>query len=253
MLTLTRPLVTIDTETTGTDPVKDRIIEFGCTVLHPDGSRTKWEQRFNPGSHIPDESTAVHGITDADVADKPPFSEFAVKIHRALQGKDIAGYSLRLLDLPILDEEFRRCGMKLDITGVHVIDAAGIFFKKEPRDLTAAVAKYCGRDHADAHGAGADAEATLDVLIGQMAAYEDVGAMDLADLAALSIRGDKQPADLAGKFYRDADGDLRYAFGKCRDVKVRDDVGFGYWMMRQTSPPFPGNTCDVLQEELDKA
>lgn len=251
-MTLTRPLVVLDTETTGVDPVSDRIIEFGCVVLHPDGSRSRWEQRFNPGFPIPAESTAIHGITDADVADKPSFASMAEGIHGALQGRDIAGYSLRLLDLNILDEEFRRVGLKLDISGASVIDAAGIFFNKEPRNLISAVKRYCGRSHEDAHGAMADAEATLDVLLGQIAEYDDLRDADLAALSLASMRGDNQPVDLAGKLYRDNEGFMRYAFGKCKDVRVCDDPGFGQWMLRCDRPSFPGSTREALSQEFDK-
>lgn len=248
-MTFPRDLVVLDTETTGVNPVTDRIIEFGATVLKTDGTRTQWSKRFNPGIPIPAEATEVHGITDADVANEDPFSVWGFKILGALKGRDIAGYNLRGLDLPILDEELRRCNLKLDLTGVNIIDAAGIFFAKEPRTLTAAVQKYCGRDHSDAHGAGADAEATLDVLMGQLAAYEDLAAMDVGALAAFSRRGDKDYVDLAGKLYRDSDGDLRYGFGKPKDVKVKDDPGFGYWMRGKD---FAGNTMEVLMVELKR-
>jgi DNA polymerase-3 subunit epsilon len=251
-MTLTRPLCVLDTETTGVDPVIDRIIEFGCTVYLPDGSRKKYEQRFNPGMHIPEEATEIHGISDEDVKDMPPFSDHAAKIHRALQGKDIAGYNLRRLDLPLLDEELRRSELKLDLTGVVVIDVAAIFFNKEPRNLEAAVLKYCGRSHEDAHGAAADADATLDVLLGQLAMYEDLAAMELPALAAFARMGDKETIDLAGKLFRDSDGDICYAFGKSKGVKAKVDPGFGYWLLRQTSPPFPCHTCEVLRAEFER-
>lgn len=249
MLTLTRPLAVLDTETTGTDPVCDRIIEFGVTVYHPDGRLNTFEQRFNPdGVPISAGALEAHGITEEMLKDCPPFSEFAEKIHRGLQGKDIAGYNLRGLDLPLLDEELRRSGLKLDLSGVHIIDSASIFFNKEPRDLTAAYKFYCNKDLTDAHGAAADAAATLEVLLGQLERYNDLAAMDLAALAAFSRRGDKDYADLAGKLYRDSDGDLRYAFGqKTRDVKVRHDVGFAYWVLGKD---FTGNTKEVLEAEL---
>lgn len=248
-MTLTRPLASIDLETTGVDPVEDRIIQFGVVMLHPDGHRTTFEQMFNPGVPIKPGATAVHGITDAIVADKPPFKDFAEKIYRGLKGKDLLGYNLRSLDLPMIDEELRRCGLSLDLAGVHVIDAFGIFAKKEPRDLAAAVKKYCHRDHAGAHGALADAEATLDVLAGQQSFYGDIAEMTLNQLAAFSKRDDVELVDLGGKLYRDKDGDVRFAFGKHRDVKIRDEMGFASWMM---SKDFPGSTKDALRVEIER-
>ena len=243
------PVACIDLESTGVDPVKDEIIDFAAVVLSPDGSRTQWQCRVKPSIPIPAEATAIHGITNADVADCPPFSHFARKIWLGLKGKDIAGYNLRSLDLPLLDEEMRRCGLKLDISGVRLLDAFGIFAKKEARSLADAVKKYCGRDHAAAHGALADADATVDVLLGQIEAYPDLAEMSLDDLAKFSQMGDFEWADLARKLYRDADGDLRYGFSKVKDVKVRDDPGFGYWMLGKD---FCGSTCDALHAEFER-
>ncbi len=249
MIKLLRPLVCFDLESTGVDPCLDRVIEFGCTVLMPDGSRFQWESRFNPGRPSCPEAIEKHHITDDMLVDCPPFSVHAARIHKGLQNRDIAGYNCRGLDLPLLDEELRRCGLRLDLTGVNVIDAAGIFFKKEKRDLEAAVRKYCNREHVDAHGAAADTAATLDVLDGQLAMYEELREMDLAGLDAFSKRDEVQYIDLAGKLYRDADGFARYSIGKSKDVRLKDDPGFGRWMLGKS---FCGNTLDAVRAELGR-
>jgi DNA polymerase-3 subunit epsilon len=249
MPTLTRPIAFIDVESTGVDVVNDRIVEFGASILRPDGSRTPWVQRFNPGIPIPAAATEVHGITDADVDTCPKFSDWATRLAAALAGKDLAGYNLRRMDLPMLDEEFRRCGMNLNLDGVRIIDCFGIFSKKEPRKLEDAVRRYCGREHDGAHGAGADAVATVDVFLGQMDAYPELGAMPLEEVAAYSLVGDVKYADIAAKLYFDADGDVCYAFGKYKDRKVIEEWGYAEWML---SRDFPGSTCDVLRAELDK-
>jgi DNA polymerase-3 subunit epsilon len=245
---LDRILCCIDTETTGVDPVTDRLLELGIVLMAPDGARKTWQQRFNPGFPIPPESTAIHGITDEDVKDCPTFDLWAGRIAKALSGKDLVGYNLYRLDLPVIDQELRRCGLKLDLTGVQVIDCYGIFANKEGRKLEDAVRKFCGREHADAHGALADATATLDVLMGELEAYPDLKDLNLPALAAASkVGGEKEVVDLAGKLYRDKDGDVRYNFGKARDVKVKDDPGFGEWMMRRD---FPGSTVEALEAEF---
>jgi DNA polymerase III subunit epsilon len=252
---LTRPICCIDIEATGLDIVLDRIIEFAVVVMNPDGTRSTWQQRFQPGFPIPPESTAIHGITDEDVKDCPAFEDWATRIHAALKGKDLAGYNLHRFDLPILDEHLRRSGLKLDLSEVNVIDAYGIFANKEGRKLEDAVRKFCGREHEDAHGALSDATATADVLAGQLECYPDLKDMDLATLAAFSrVHSDdgRTSVDLAGKLYRDKDGDVRYAFGKARDRKVSQDPGFGQWILRQCNPPFPGSTVEALQSEFER-
>ncbi len=250
-MTFERTVVAIDLESTGTDPVLDRIIELGVTVMTPDGARARWCQRFNPGIPIPVEATEVHGITNVDVATMPAFKDFAGRIHRSLEGRDLIGYNLRRMDLPMLDEEFRRCGLKLNLDGVRVIDAFGIFSKKAPRKLEDAVRRFCGREHEGSHGAAADAEATLDVLLGQLAEFDDLAAMTIDQLADYSQTSEVRYADLAGKLYYDQDGEIRYAFGKHKDCLVKEQRGYAHWMINKAGG-FPSSTLDVLEAIIDQ-
>lgn len=247
-----RPLLVLDLESTGVDPVKDRIIELAIVALRPDGTIRQACQRFNPGIPIPAGATAVHGITDADVAGCPPFADLAGRIHGSLKGCDLAGYNLRRMDLPMLDEEFRRCGLKLELEGVRILDAFAIFQKKHPRDLAAAMKVYCGVEYEDAHGALADASATLAVLQSQLQQYEELGAMKFDDLHLYCARREDgtRPADLAGKLYWNADDELCFNFGEKRGVRVVDDVGFAQWILRKD---FPGSTKEMILSELNGA
>lgn len=243
-------LAVIDCETTGLDIQADRIIELAILVWDGAEITASSSKRFNPGFPIPPEATAIHGITDADVANCPQFdAPVARSILARLKGSDLVGYNLRRLDLPILDEELRRVGYQLDLTGVRVLDVFGIFSKKEPRALGDAVRKYCGREHDGAHGAIIDARATLDVMWGQMRAYPDLAAMSFEELAKYSTLGDYAPADLAGKLGFDSEGFLVYAFGKQRGIRVCDDPGFGEWMCNRD---FPASTKEMLRVEFER-
>jgi hypothetical protein len=80
----------IDTETTGIDPERDQVIELGVQL----GLTTPWAHnrrtwRFKPSIPIPEEASAVHGITDADVADCSRFADHADNL-RAFIGRRIA-------------------------------------------------------------------------------------------------------------------------------------------------------------------
>lgn len=248
---LERPLLLFDIESTGVDVCLDRIVELGVTVLHPDGSVNPrgWSARFNPGIPIPAEATAVHGITDADVAALPPFSHWAPRLHQRFQGKDLATYNGNRFDIPLLDEEMRRCGLKLDLTGVRVIDAAGLFYKKEPRDLGAYIERYCKRPRVGAHGAGTDSSETLEALQAQLAEYDELAEMDLDELARYSRLNEHEPVDIAGKLYRDPEGFVCFAFGKNKDKRVADQKGYANWMFKKD---FPGSTLDALEAELSR-
>lgn len=246
----TRPLAVIDTETTGVSVTKDRIVEVSVVRIELDGTRTRRVRRVNPERPIPPEATAVHGITDADVVDEPPFRQVAKGLHQLLEGCDIAGFNVIAFDVPLLHEEFARAGIDWEVDTARILDAGIIFRVMEPRDLATAVIVYCGREHVGAHGALADTEATADVIEAQVARYARFQGEDAETQLFAASRYDNPPsADVGGKLTRDADGDLVYAFGKAKDTKVRNDLGYARWMLRGD---FPAHTCQLLRDEIQR-
>jgi DNA polymerase-3 subunit epsilon len=246
---LNRPLVSLDTETTGTDTSSDSVIEVGCKKISPDETSEVKRWLVNPGRPIPPESTAVHNITDEMVANCPTFSEVAFEILDFIEGCDICGYNARF-DISILMREFSECphdaaNVVWPAKDCLVLDPGNIFKKKEPRTLSAAVQKYCDREHVGAHGAVADCEATLDVLEEQVALYPDLADMTPTELSAFC---EMEPrVDWAGKLTKDKNGDVCYSFGKAKGRRVVDDPGFGQWMMRNN---FPKETLNCLSSIL---
>ena len=61
--------IAIDTETTGLDPRKDRLVEIGAVCLD---TGAEYHVYCNPGIPVPADATAVHGLTDAFLATQPP-------------------------------------------------------------------------------------------------------------------------------------------------------------------------------------
>jgi DNA polymerase III subunit epsilon len=163
-LILNRPLVFFDLETTGTDIVNDRIIEISLVKIFPDGREEVNTFRINPGIPIPQGATDVHGITDADVADKPSFSALSEILLGILSNSDLCGYNLLKFDFPLLRMEFARNNIEFNTLDVKLIDPMRIFMKNEPRDLAAALQFYCGENLENAHSAEADTLATKKIL-----------------------------------------------------------------------------------------
>ena len=174
-LTLKRPIVFFDLETTGTDNAKDRIVELAFVKLSPDGKREKYIKRLNPGIPIPAEVTAIHGISDEDVKNSPTFKQIAHNLYDWMKGCDLGGYNSSKFDLPVLAEEFLRVGINVDFTERHMIDVQQIFFKMEARTLSAAYSFYCEKQLTNAHSAEADIDATIEVLEAQLEKYTDIG------------------------------------------------------------------------------
>ena len=65
--------ICFDLETTGTNINTDRIVEICYLKVYPNGNEEAKTLRINPEMHIPEASSAIHGIYDADVADCPTF------------------------------------------------------------------------------------------------------------------------------------------------------------------------------------
>jgi hypothetical protein len=94
-LKLHRAISILDLETTGTFVEIDRIVEIGILKVLPDGTERRYSQRVNPEIRIPQEATAIHGISDADVADAPTFKKIAREVERFLRDSDLAGFNLK--------------------------------------------------------------------------------------------------------------------------------------------------------------
>lgn len=219
-LKLERPLIFFDLETTGIDVANDRIVEISVLKVFPDGSKELKTRRINPEMPIPPASTAVHGITDDDVADCPSFKQIAKNLAAFFQGADLAGYNLLRFDLPLLMEEFMRVSVPIDLDDRRVVDVQVIFHAREPRTLSAAYKYYCGKHLDNAHSAEADTVATYEILLGQLEKYEDLE-KDVDALSKLS-KGHRKNVDLMGLLVHDENGEEIINFGKFKGQKAED-------------------------------
>ena len=245
-LNLKRPIVFFDLETTGVDSAKDRIVEISMIKIMPNGEEVVRTRRINPEMHIPEDATAVHGITDDDVKNEPTFKQIAKSLSQFIEGCDFGGFNSNRFDLPMLVEEFLRVGVDVDFKNRKFVDVQNIFHKMEQRTLVAAYKFYCDKDLTDAHSAEADTRATYEVLKAQLDRYPDLE-NDIVALADFSSRG--EPADFAGRLSYNDKGEEGFNFGKYKGVKVSEvfqrEPSYYDWIM---NGDFPLYTKKVITE-----
>ncbi|XOD67334.1 MAG: exonuclease domain-containing protein [Flavobacteriales bacterium Tduv] len=244
-LQLHRPICFFDIEATGINIVKDRIIEISLLKVYPNGDKQERTYRVHPEMSIPPQATAIHGIQDADVADKPPFKTIAGEIWKILEGSDLAGYNSNRFDIPLLGEELLRAGFSFDLQKHKTIDVQVIFHKMEPRTLTAAYKYYCKKELTEAHNATEDVLATYEVLQAQLEKYQNLK-KDVKSLDEFSSH--QNMVDLAGFIGIDEAGDEIFNFGKHKGKKVSDifekDPGYYGWIQ---NADFPLYTKKILK------
>lgn len=231
-LNIKNPLLFFDIESTGLNVSKDRIVEISMVKVMPNGDREIKTRRINPTIPISPEATAVHGITDDDVKDEPTFAQVAKSMAAWMEGCDIAGYNSTKFDIPMLTEEFLRCGINLDLRKRKLIDVQVIFYRNEPRTLTAAYKFYCGKNLEDAHSAAADTMATLEVLESQLDRYPELQ-NDVSFLADYTAR--EKMLDYAGRFVLNDKDVPVFNFGKHKGKPIievlRTEPSYYSWMM----------------------
>jgi DNA polymerase-3 subunit epsilon len=106
---LDMPWVAIDTETTGRQPGEHRVVEIGCVVFERGIVVERYSWLLNPECPIPEDASAVHGITDTDVAGQPTFAGVADEVAEIL-GRGIPLAYNAEFDQAFLHAEFERLG-----------------------------------------------------------------------------------------------------------------------------------------------
>lgn len=246
-LQLKNPIVFFDLETTGINIAKDKIVEISVLKIHPNGKEEQRTIRVNPGMHIPEEATAIHGIRDEDVKDCPVFKNIAKELARFIEGCDLGGYNSNRFDIPLLAEEFLRAEVDFDMRKRRFVDVQTIFHKMEQRTLSAAYRFYCNKNLEDAHTAAADTMATYEVLQAQLDRYGDALQNDVDFLSKFSTQNNT--VDFAGFIVYNADGVEVFNFGKNKGIPVervlKEQPGYYAWML---NAEFPLYTKKILTE-----
>ncbi len=250
-LKLTKPIVFFDLETTGVNIAKDRIVEMAILKVFPNGNKESKTWLVNPEIEIPEQSIAVHGITNEKVAAEPTFKELATKVNDMIAGCDLAGFNSNRFDIPLLAEELMRVGIDFDMKDRKAIDVQVIFHKKEQRTLGAGYQFYCDKELEGAHGAEVDTNATYEILLAQVEKYGDIG-NTVDALSEYSTHGER--ADFAGFILMNDEKQEVFSFGKYKGRTVeevfKENPGYNNWIQNADFPLYTKKVLKGIKERM---
>ncbi len=151
--------IVVDTETTGLDFSKEKIIEIGCVELFDKIPTGKFLQIYiNPQKIIDDESIRIHGLTNEFLKDKPNFATISKEFLDFLEFSPIIAHNA-VFDMSFINFELRQIGLPA-LTN-KVIDTLVLFKKLYPNEhasLNAICRKFrISTSHRTIHGAYKDA------------------------------------------------------------------------------------------------
>jgi DNA polymerase-3 subunit epsilon len=266
---LDRDLCFFDLETTGLHVIRDRIIQIAIVKYPKDQSTPKeFVSLVNPGIPISEESMQITGIRPEHLVNKPSFKQMAVEVYDFIGDSDLAGFNSNRFDVPILLEEFHRVGLEFDIENRRLIDAQQIFYKMEPRNLSAALRFYCDKEMENAHDALADVKATIEVLKGQIKMYknrdyinadgEKIKTPVINNMQTLAnFSNNPEILDVTQRLKYDNSGRVIFNFGKYKGTPVTEvfqkDRQYYHWILdKEFSVQVKNIVRKIYRDEIEK-
>ena len=117
----------VDLETTGGHAAFHRVIEVGIVSYEQGRIVDEWSSLVNPGIRIPGGIQSFTGITDAMVADAPPFAAIAADVRTRLANRMFVAHNARF-DHGFLRTEFRRLGERLSVPVLCTVRLSRAFY-----------------------------------------------------------------------------------------------------------------------------
>lgn len=209
------PLLGFDTETTGVNPSRDRLVTAALVrrAARPVGgdrqqSVTTW--LADPGVEIPEAASAVHGVTTERArAEGRPVAEVLAEVSDQLVAAMAAGTPVVAFnasyDLTLMEAELTRHGLPTmrsrlgrqlgPIADPLVLDRAVDRYRKGKRRLSDLCEVYGVQVDEALHTAEVDVAATLDVLEALATTHPQVSELDLEQLVAFQARAHRTWAE----------------------------------------------------------
>jgi DNA polymerase-3 subunit epsilon len=161
--------IVFDTETTGLNPATgDRMVEIGCVeLINRVETGASFHAYFNPERPMDPAAEAIHGLSDAFLANKPYFSDKVEDLLDFLGDAPLVAHNARF-DFAFLNHELGHCG-RLHISESRMIDTLGLARQRHPgakHSLDALCTRFgIDRTHRIKHGALLDAQLLAQIYV----------------------------------------------------------------------------------------
>jgi DNA polymerase-3 subunit epsilon len=181
--------IVFDTETTGLNPLTgDRMVEIGCVELfnRVETGRT-YHAYFNPGRSMPSGAEAVHGLSDAFLADKPSFHQTCEDLLEFFGDSPLIAHNASF-DFGFLNHELSLCGRPL-VCLTRMVDTLVLARQRHPgakHSLDALCTRFgVDRSLRIKHGALIDAQLLAQCYI-ELTGGRQIGLSLAAEISAAS-------------------------------------------------------------------
>ena len=175
------PIVVLDFETTGLDPVNDRIIEIGAVKIKDGVIVDSFGLLVNPGVPLKPKIVEITNITDMMLRDQPPIEEGMRQLFEFLGGCAIAAHNAKF-DYAFLQNELERLDMHYPCPVIDTLSMARRMYPHLKSHRLKSVCRALGVSLKDAHRAVNDASATAQILIKMFEVLRAGGASKVSDI-----------------------------------------------------------------------
>ena len=155
----------VDLETTGTDVLKDQIIQFACTLVQDNQILHTFSTDINPGFAVPKNIQHLTGLTNRRLVKAPYFEDVALMIENILQGTVFVAHNVHF-DYQFLSNTFVKYGFDpLTIPAIDTVDLAQIFLPMQSSYRLNDLVTNLGISHENPHQADSDAKVTAELFL----------------------------------------------------------------------------------------
>ncbi len=161
--------VSLDLETTGFDPTKDKIIEFGAIKFDLQGNQETLQFLCNPGFSLPEIITHITGIKDKQLKDKGPFEDKIKEVKEFIGGYPIIGHNIQF-DINFLIAN----DVEIDAPSYDTCQLASILLPSLPSYSLEILSKQLDLKHEEKHRALDDSIAAMELFLKLKDKFEEL-------------------------------------------------------------------------------